>query len=119
MRFCLVVLTLAACVDSAQVPGATNICDTRFGAVAGCGPNLGGAPIDQIRQACTKLAMCGYVVIQGNPSDTRTFEECVGDFEGYPIDTLPAILDCISKSSCEQLRDPMSEHVSICERFGR
>ena len=119
MRLCLLALTLAACVDSAKVPGATPICDTRLGPLVNCGPNLGGPSIDQIRDACTKLAQCGYVVIQGNPDQVRTFEECVNDFEGYPIDTLPAILDCIANSSCEQLHDPENGHLSICERFGR
>ena len=119
IRLCLTLLTLGACVDSAEVPGATQICDTRLGPIVNCGPNLGGGRIDQIRQACQKLAQCGYVKEQGDPNMVRTFEECVGDFEGYPIDTLPAILDCIAKSSCEQLHDPDNGHLSICERFGR
>ena len=118
MRFYLVALAFAACVDgSRDVPGASNICDTRLGPLAGCGPSLGGGPINQIRDACTKLVTCGIINVQA-PSG-RTFEDCVASFEGYAIDTLAAILDCISKSSCEQLHDPMSADHSICEQFGR
>lgn len=119
IRILALLVVVSSCVDSSDVPGATNVCDTRLGPVAGCGAGLGGGAINQIRTACTKLASCGLVAIQGNPDTTRTFDECVGAFEQYPIDTLPAILDCIARSSCEQLSDPMDGTHSICERFGR
>jgi hypothetical protein len=118
MRWCLTLLTLGACVDSTKgVPGATQICDTRLGPLVNCGPNLGGAPIDRIRDACTKLADCGIIAVQA--PDGRTFDKCVSDFEQYPIDTLPAILDCIANSSCEQQVDPKDGDHSICERFAK
>jgi hypothetical protein len=113
----LLALLLGGCVDASQkVPGATDICDTRLGPLTGCGPDLGAGGIDQIRAACTKLESCGLVSVQNGG---RTFDDCVGDFEQYPIDTLPAILDCIAHSSCEQLHDPDDSHKSICERFAK
>ena len=105
-----------SCVQGERIPGATPACQSREGPLLGCGPRTGGLPEDSIRAACQKLAACGLVAIEHGG---RSFEDCLGDFEGYPIDTLPAILDCIGRSSCEQLPDPQDRNISICERFGR
>jgi len=115
--FALFALLLGGCLEGSRVPGAMPACDTREGPLLGCGARTGGPPLDSIRAACQKLAECGLVSIEGG---ARSFQDCINDFEGYPIDALPAILECIGRTDCQSLRDPANRGsgVSICERFG-
>ena len=106
----------SGCSEGNRVPGATPACDTREAPLLGCGAAGGGTALASIRDACSKLASCGLVSIEGG---RRSFEDCVGDFEGYPIDNLPAILACIGRTECAALPDPNDRNVSICERLGR
>jgi len=106
----------SGCVEGNRVPGATGACDTREAPLLGCGPATGGAALASIRDACSKLATCGLVSIENG---RRSFEDCVNDFESYPIDALPGILACIGRTDCAGLQNPNERNVSICERFGR
>src|SRR5262245_39437545 len=104
------------CFEGSRVPAATGACDTREAPLLGCGAAAGGSPLASIRDACSKLAACGLVSIEDG---RRSFEDCVADFNGYPIDVLPAILTCVGRTECAALPDPNDRNVSICERLGR
>jgi hypothetical protein len=109
-------MVAGACSNDGRLPGATSACQAPEAALLGCGPRGGADDTDSIREACAKLASCGLVSIDRGD---RSFADCISDFDGYPIDALPAILNCIARSRCDELPDPDDKSRSICERYGR
>ncbi len=112
-RFSIALLVVAAACQGAQ-QGAYTPCDEPAGLALDCPvdpPDPGGF---STWEACEKLAACGVVLLQDDPSDPGPetpdpFAACVDQVQRAAQDLGTVILACIETTPCPDLQETLDD----------
>lgn len=113
------VLLLAGCGGDTDTGGFNDPCAFTTGALVGCPPTSSGQSASDVEDACWKLIDCNAFGVESD--DRVDFTNCVNTLHRLSADRLTFALQCIGRSSCEDLRDGRTTsdpRTGPCFQFG-